>query len=178
MTGRFKLPSPAAVIGIVALVLAMGGAAYAGKSVGKSVGTGELKQGAVTAPKLHGNAVRTNKIANNAVTGRKVDESTLGTVPSAGKTLNVLGAVVNNDGQLLRSQQANTSSSKTAEGTYIVDFGTNVSACAFVASLGGAGGSPAGEISTSLSTTNSVQVQTFNSTGNSADRSFTLVVVC
>jgi hypothetical protein len=178
MTGRFKLPSPGAVIGTVALVLAMGGAAYAGKSVGKSVGTGELKQGAVTAPKLHSNAVRTNKIANDAVTGRKVDEDTLDPVPEAIRALSVLSAVVRNDGTLARAQQGGTSSSRTAEGVYIVGFPFPVESCAYVASLGGVGGDPSGEVSTTLSTTNSVQVQTFNSNGAPGDRSFSLVVTC
>jgi hypothetical protein len=178
MKGRFKLPSPGVVIGTIALVLAMGGAAYAGKSVGKSVGTGELQQGAVTAPKLHADAVRTNKIANNAVKGPKVDESTLGTVPTATKALGTLSAVVNNNGALIRAQQDGTSSNRTGPGVYIVSFPFPVESCAYVASLGGSGGSPSGEISTSASTTTTVQVQTFNSNGNAGDRAFSIVVNC
>jgi hypothetical protein len=178
MTGRFKLPSPGAVIGTVALVLAMGGAAYAGQGVGKTVGTGELKQGAVTAPKLHSDAVRTNKIANNAVTGQKVNEGTLGPVPEAVKALGILSAVVNNDGALVRAQQDGTSSNRTGNGTYIVSFPFPVESCAYVASLGGSGGTPSGEVSTSASTTTTVQVQTSNSNGNAADRAFSLVVAC
>jgi hypothetical protein len=178
MTGRFKLPSPGAVIGTVALVLAMGGAAYAGQGVGKTVGTGELKQGAVTAPKLHTDAVRTNKIANNAVTGQKVKESTLGLVPTAVDATSVLSAVVDNNGTLLRAQQDNTSSSRSGEGVYIVAFPFNVGTCAYVASLGGGGGEPRGFVSTSLSAGNTVQVQTFNISGDPADRSFSVVVNC
>jgi hypothetical protein len=178
MTGRFKLPSPGVVIGTVALVFAMGGAAYAGKSVGKSVGTGELQQGAVTAPKLHADAVRTNKIADNAVKGPKVDESTLGAVPEAVEAISVLSAVVANNGGLVRAQQDGTSSSRSGQGVYIVSFPFDVGTCAYVASLGGAGGEPRGMVSTSLSAGNTVQVQTFNQNANPADRSFSLVVNC
>jgi hypothetical protein len=178
MKGRFKLPSPGVVIGTIALVFAMGGAAYAGQSVGKTVGTGELKQGAVTAPKLHADAVRTNKIADNAVKGSKVAEDTLGTVPSAVDAISVLSAVVQNNGTLLRSQQDGTSSSRSGQGVYIVAFPFDVGTCAYVASLGGGGGEPRGFVSTSLSAGNTVQVQTFNTSGNAADRSFSLVVNC
>jgi hypothetical protein len=178
MVGRFKLPSPGAAIGVVALVLAMGGAAYAGSGVGKTVTAGEIKKGAVTAPKLHEKAVRTAKIANGAVTGPKVKESTLGVVPTAFNALNTIGAVVRSDGTLARQKNGVTSSNKTGEGSYVVDFGGPVGACTFVASLGGTGSEPSGEVSTSLGTGNSIQVQTFNSSGNTADRAFSVIVNC
>src|SRR5262245_12752383 len=80
---RFRrLPSPAAVIAIVALVFAVSGVAVAlpGKN---SVGTKDIKKNAVTAAKVKDGAITTAKIGNDAVTGAKVDEATLGTVPSA-----------------------------------------------------------------------------------------------
>jgi hypothetical protein len=68
-----RRPSPALVVSIVALVVAMGGTAYAGFSVPKnSVGTKQLKSGAVT----------TGKIKNGAVTESKINTSGL-TVPNA-----------------------------------------------------------------------------------------------
>lgn len=70
------------VIAIVALVVALGGGAYAGVSA-RSVGTKELKPRAVTPPKIAASAVKTKKIADDAVTGAKVDEASLGTVPNA-----------------------------------------------------------------------------------------------
>lgn len=178
MRAHLKLPTPGTVIATVALIAAMGGAAYAGGGVGNAIGTGELKRGAVTAPKLHTNAVRTRKIANDAVTGVKARESTFGPVPSANKALNVLGAVVRADGTLLRAAQGNTSSTRTGAGTYVVDFEVDISACVYVATVGGAGTEPAGEVSTSTSTADSVEVQTRSSNGDSADRGFSVVVVC
>jgi hypothetical protein len=167
------------VIGTIALVVAMTGAAYAGGGVGKVVTTGEIKTGAVTAPKLHANAVRTPKLADDAVKGNKVDEASLGTVPTAAKALNVLGATVRSDGTLARAAQvAGTSSTRNGAGSYVVDFGVNVTACTYVATLGGLSGEPGGEIATSLSTANAVAVQTRNSNGDVADRSFSVIVVC
>lgn len=71
--------SPATVLATMALFAALGGVSYA---AGK-IGTGQIKNGAVTKKKLHRNAVATGKIVNNAVTGAKVAEGTLGTVPDA-----------------------------------------------------------------------------------------------
>src|SRR5688572_13472799 len=78
MRYRVKRVPPANVIAIVALVLAMGGAAYAGSQVD----TGNIARGAITAQKLAKGAVTNQKIRDNAVTGDKVDESTLGAVPA------------------------------------------------------------------------------------------------
>jgi hypothetical protein len=66
---RSKRPSPALVISIIALFVALGGSAYAAKKIGTSG--------------IKANAITTAKIKKNAVTGAKVKEGTLGTVPSA-----------------------------------------------------------------------------------------------
>ena len=110
-TGR-RRPSAGTVIGVIALVVAFGGAAYADNK-GPSVGTVDLKTGAVTAPKIHSDAVRTAKIGDDAVTGAKVNESTLGPVPLANHALNILAVTVRSDGTLARaSQQGSTSAQK------------------------------------------------------------------
>lgn len=71
---RLGRPSPAMVVAIAALVMAMVGTGYAAiKLPKKSVGTAQLKAKAVT------NA----KIKNNTITGKKLKLNTLGTVPSA-----------------------------------------------------------------------------------------------
>jgi hypothetical protein len=72
IVGR-RRPSPALVVAIVALVVALGGTSYAAFSLPKnSVGTKQLKNGAVT----------TNKIKNGAVTGSKMSFAGV-TVPNA-----------------------------------------------------------------------------------------------
>lgn len=75
-------PSPAAAIAVVALVFAASGVAVAlpGKN---SVATKDIKKNAVTAAKIKNGSVTTAKLANDAVTGAKVNEATLGKVPSA-----------------------------------------------------------------------------------------------
>ncbi len=85
-------PSPAAAIAVVALVFALSGVAVAlpgknsvaTKDIKKNAVTAaKIKNGAVTEPKLGDGAVGTAKIGNDAVTGAKVNEATLGKVPSA-----------------------------------------------------------------------------------------------
>jgi hypothetical protein len=70
---HLRAPSPALVVSVVALVVALGGTSYAAFSLPKnSVGTKQLKTNAVTA----------RKIKNGSVTASKIDTSGL-TVPNA-----------------------------------------------------------------------------------------------
>ena len=70
-----------AVLATVALFAAFGGVSYAAATIG----TSNIKNGAVTTKKLKKEAVTTVKIKDDAVSGAKVQESSLGQVPSAAK---------------------------------------------------------------------------------------------
>lgn len=74
-----KRPSPALVIALIALFVALGGSAYAATKIG----TSDIKSNAITAAKIKNGAVTTAKIKNGAVNGAKVNEASLGTVPAA-----------------------------------------------------------------------------------------------
>lgn len=74
--------SPASVVAMLALFIALGGISYA--AAGK-IGTADIKNAAVTKAKIKKEAVTTAKIKKNAVTGAKVKESSLATVPDAAK---------------------------------------------------------------------------------------------
>lgn len=66
---RLRAPSPALVISLIALFVALGGTAYASTGLAKnSVGTKQLKAGAVTAPKIHAGAVTGAAFATGAQT--------------------------------------------------------------------------------------------------------------
>jgi len=66
------------VVALLALIVALGGSAYAAKKIGSkqlkknAVTTKKIKNGAVTGSKIANNAVTTGKIANNAVTTGKI----------------------------------------------------------------------------------------------------------
>jgi hypothetical protein len=109
-----RLPSPAFVVAVTALVLAISGGAYAAtRLAAKSVGTRQLRNGAVTSSKLRPGAVGTRQLANNAVTGAKVADgsltgqdvnaSTLGQVPRAADANNLGGEPAAHYQRLVRS---------------------------------------------------------------------------
>jgi hypothetical protein len=81
---RVPRPTYAGVTATLALVIALGGGAYAATSLPKnSVGSKQLKKNAVVSAKLKTNAVTGAKVKDGSLTGADVNASTLGTVPSA-----------------------------------------------------------------------------------------------
>lgn len=84
-----RLPSPAMVVALLALVVALGGSAYAASKIGTkdirrgAVTAAKLRPGAVTGVKIRSGAVGARQIAADAVTGEKVLEASLAEVPRA-----------------------------------------------------------------------------------------------
>ncbi len=74
---RLRLPSPAFVLALVALFVALGGTTYAATSLPKnSVGTKQLKNSAVTSKKIKNGAVRAAKINTTGLTVPKALHAT------------------------------------------------------------------------------------------------------
>jgi cytoskeletal protein RodZ len=69
MKGRFRAPSPALVISLLALFVALGGTSYAAITLPKnSVGAKQLKKNAVTGAKIKNGAVTASKINTKGLT--------------------------------------------------------------------------------------------------------------
>jgi hypothetical protein len=82
-------PTYSQVTSTLALVVALGGTAYAaGVLPANSVGTPQLKNAAVTGAKLHAAAVDARAVAPNALGGGQIEESRLATVPRAHVAVN------------------------------------------------------------------------------------------
>jgi hypothetical protein len=63
-----RLPSPATLIALVALIIALGGTSYAAISPPKnSVGTKQIRKGAVTKSKIRANAITSSKVKNRSL---------------------------------------------------------------------------------------------------------------
>ena len=81
MAGRIRTLSPGTAIGVLALVVAMGGAAYAATKIGpkqlrpNAVRTAKIQDGAVTEAKLADGSVTNPKIADGAIGSAKLDPS-------------------------------------------------------------------------------------------------------
>src|SRR5262245_14871254 len=72
MMRKRHLPSPGTVIAAIALIIALGGTAYAVKLKSNSVGPKQLKTNAVKTKKIADGAVSTAKLANGGVTSAKL----------------------------------------------------------------------------------------------------------
>jgi hypothetical protein len=71
---RVPLPSASMAVSLTALVVAVGGSAYAASSV-------------IDGAKLKNRSVTGSKLKNDTVTGKQIKESTLSTVPAAARAL-------------------------------------------------------------------------------------------
>jgi hypothetical protein len=106
---RFR-PRYADVVSTLALLLAMGGTAYAASSLGpRTVGTPQLKDHAVTAGKLHAGAVTTRKLGAAVVTNSKLGPSSVRGSNVAANSLSLADLVgADTNGQIGFSLAANS----------------------------------------------------------------------
>lgn len=72
-------PSPAMVVALIALFVAMGGVSYAAARIGSA----QIKNNSVRGKDIRNSTITGTDVKNNTLTGGDVSESTLGTVPSA-----------------------------------------------------------------------------------------------
>jgi hypothetical protein len=175
---RRLLPSPAMVVALVALVMSLGGSAYALVVTGK-----QIRNNSVTAKDIRNRSLTGSDVRRDKLGGRSIKESSLGTVSSAfvahGGTR---FAVVNAGGQLVRGRDI-SSVARTGDGRYQVIFNADMRSCAYFATLGdpSAAGPPQNSqisVSSLGSNVNGVAVRTENGAGVEQNRPFHLIVMC
>lgn len=166
-----RRPSPGLIVALIALVVALGGTAYAAQINGSSI----MKQ-----------SIGGGKLKQKTLTGFQINTNKLGVVPAAKRATNTLWAVVNNpsgpgNASLARASDS-TISVTEAGGAVIVIFPANVALCANVADRNNAGTNvpTAGYVQTNVSpaNTNAIEVHTRDKNGGNEDGDFHLVVVC
>lgn len=177
-------PSPAMVVAMIALFVAMSGVGYAASVADNSVGTKALKSRAVTGDKIAKNTILGSRIINGTIKGKDINMSQLGTVPSASTAGSF--ATVTAGGALQRNRNV-TSVNKIGPGAgnYQVNFNQNVSACAYWVSTGSTTPLqpvPPGfaSVAPAPANVNAVVVSTFDGAGGNGplDRDFYLLVLC
>src|SRR5215218_4390096 len=95
---RRFVPSPAMVVAVAALVMSLGGSAYALVITGKSI-----KDGSVTNKDIRNHSLTGNDMRRGSVGGGAIKESSLGPVPAAFVAAGASRfAVVNANGQAVR----------------------------------------------------------------------------
>jgi hypothetical protein len=170
---RPRRPSPAMIVALVALVVALGGTAYAaGQINGNSIQKGSIGGG---------------KLKKKTLSGYQVNVDKLGEVPLAKRTTHTFWAVVHNpagqgNATLTRSSDNGAISAAEGGGAVNVIFPISVSDCANVAGRNNDGTSvpDAGYAQTNISPANpnAVEVHTRDKNGANEDSDFNLIVVC
>jgi len=169
---RSKMPSPAMIVAIVALVVALAGTAYAAQSI---------NGGAIKKQTIGG-----GKLKKKTLTGFQINTNKLGVVPSAARAAHTYWAVVNNpagagNATLARASDAGITAAEGG-GAVAVIFPVNVSGCANVSSRNNAGTTVpgAGSAQTNVAPTNpnAIEVRTRDEKGADQDADFHLIVVC
>jgi len=165
-------PSPAMVVAVTALVVALAGTAYAAQTINggaikkQTIGGGKLKQ--------------------KTLTGYQINTNKLGIVPSAKRAAHTYWAVVNNPGSpgnatLARASDAGITAAEGG-GAVSVIFPVNISGCANVAGRDNAGttvpNAGYAQTNTSPANPNAVEVHTRDKAGTNEDADFHLIVVC
>lgn len=180
---RFR-PSPALAVACLALLVALAETSWAAVSAlvpPNSVGTAQIRTGAVTSAKIRNNTILLRDLARSArIPGPAGPAGPQGPAGPAGGVTS-RWAVMNASGSIARSS-GTTSAGRLGTGVYEVIFNTDVTGCAFVASVGetGSASPPAGYAETTRRSgnANAVRVETRSGTAALTDRPFHLVVAC
>jgi hypothetical protein len=166
-----RRPSPGLIVGTIALIVALGGTAYAAQINGNSI----MKQ-----------SIGGGKLKQKTLTGYQINTNKLGVVPTAKRATDTLWAVVNNpagpDNANLTRASDSTISVTEGGGAVNVIFPGNVSVCANVAARNNAGATvpTSGYVQTNISPANpnAIEVHTRDKNGANEDGDFHLIVVC
>lgn len=167
-----RCPSPAMVVAVIALIVALAGTAYA-------------------AGRINGNAIEKQtvgggKLKKKTLTGFQINTNKLGTVPFAKVATHTFWAVVNNpanpgNAALARSSGPDITATEGG-GAVTVTFPFNVSGCADMAGRNNAGTtvpqSGYAQTNTSPANPNAIEVHTRDKSGANEDADFHLIVVC
>lgn len=167
-----RRPSPALVISLIALVVALAGTAYAAQKING----GSIKK----------QTIGGGKLKHKTLTGFQINTNKLGVVPSARRAAHTYWAVVDNptgaaNAALARASDAGITATE-AGGDVTVTFPANVSGCANVAGRNNAGTSTPGagfaQTNSSAANPNAIAVHTRDDKGVAEDADFHLIVVC
>jgi hypothetical protein len=183
MTRRLRrlLPSPAMVVALIALFVAMGGVSY-GVATGY-INSREIKNNTIRSKDVRNGTLTARDVKRDAFGGTSVNEGALGTVPSSATTFGAARyAVVNGGGQLVRGRDV-SSAARTSEGRYQVIFNGDLRNCAYFATIGDASAAAPPQnsqigVSSLGSNVNGVAVRTENGAGAEQNHPFHLIVMC
>lgn len=199
MGKRFlRRPSPALVVAVIALFVALGGTSYAALRLPKnSVGTAQLKRGAVTKGKIAKKTIaalrgQRGPMGATGPTGPQGPKGDKGDPGAPGTPATTLWAVVNVNGSLVRGSGVVASglyaypSPSPQTNRYYVTFNRSITGCAWEATQSGQSSDnvPNGQVTMTtdiLGNPDTVNVFAWDASGNANTTStggFHLAVFC
>ncbi|HEY7255214.1 MAG TPA: hypothetical protein VH476_00905 [Solirubrobacterales bacterium] len=167
-----KRPSPAMIVALIALAVALGGTAYAAQHIN---GGAIMKQ-----------TIGAGKLKHKTLTGYQINTNKIGVVPGAQRSTHTYWAVVNNpsgpgNAGLARASDAGITASES-NGAVSVQMPQNITGCADVAGRNNAGTTVPNpgyaQTNTSPANAGAVEVRTKNDKGAAEDADFHLIVIC
>lgn len=167
-----RRPSPAMVVAVIALIVALAGSAYAAQSING----GSIKK----------QTIGGGKLKKKTLTGFQINTNKLGTVPLAKVATHTFWAVVDNpaspgNAALARASGPNITAAEGG-GAVTVTFPFNVTGCANIAARNNAGTtvpqSGYAQTNVSAANPNAVEVHTRDKSGANEDADFHLIVIC
>ena len=171
---KFGRPSPALIIAIVALFVALGSGAYAATKIG----TSDIQNRAVTKQKIAKKAASSGKLAKGAVKTNKINDEA---VTNSKLAHAIYTAYVNTGGVLVRGEGA-TSVSTIGTGHRVVTFDTSVAGCFYLATgkyQEGTGRILNAEVAPGESTKVRVRIRRGdNGAATNGNSDFSLAVIC
>ena len=152
------------------------GAVTSAAILDESIGAADIAADAITSSELATDSVGATEIANDSIDSGEIVDFSL-----TNQDIGVLFAQVNADGTIF-SSSGGVNGTHIGAGTYEIDFGRDISSCAFVAtqgegSIGGAAGAIMG-VTDRSGNTEAVFATVRSNANVLVDRAFQLVVVC
>jgi hypothetical protein len=181
-------PSAPLVISSIALAVALGGTGYAAVVLpANSVGTAQLKNGAVIGSKVKKHTLVSSNFRSGQLPrgpagpiGLAGPAGPAGPAGEKGEPASKQWAVVRNDAGIVRQSGGISVAKGAGAGLYVVTFPQSVSACAPVVSLSGTGSSPDEGSASATPGQQATQytVQTLDSGGDHSNETFAIAVFC
>lgn len=166
------------VIATLALFVALGGTGYAAATLApNSVGAKQIKQGAVRTSELRDRGVQLADISRSARTSLRGQRGPAGPAGAAFR------AAISSGGIAVAGNATN-SSHQGGTNVYSIEFGTDVSACIYSATLAAVQAGPqleqppAGRITVASGGTTRITVATYSADGSPIEAPFHVIASC
>lgn len=176
--------SAVTVIAAAAVVAVFGGGTAVAATL---ITSAQIKDNTIRTVDVRNNTLKSADVKDGSLTGTDVGNGKLTGADIADGSLSnsdvgVLFAQVNANATVANSSGGVTALQPFGAGTYEIDFGRDISDCAFVGTVGEAGaGGTSGVVDTAtdrLGNPEAVYLQTSNVAGGVVNKPFQLVVVC